>query len=108
MAVGKKGTGKEQRDNDYVSFNWSNTGADLLWSCMFGKGSSAPKEKPITYLKNVNRIPGALIQSNPGETRQFFRHYSAHKYASLDLNLIAHQHHTQAVHGLQISSAYSL
>lgn len=48
---------------------------------MFGNGSSAPKEKPIAYLKNVNRIPGALIQSNPGETRQFFMHYSAHKYA---------------------------
>lgn len=81
MTIGKKGTGKEQRDKDYKSLNWSNTGADLLWSCLSGKGSSALKEKAIAYLKNVNRIPGALIQSNPGETRQFFRHYSAHKYA---------------------------
>lgn len=47
---------------------------------MLGKGSSALKEKPTAYLKNVNRIPGPLTENNHGETRRFFVHYSARKY----------------------------
>lgn len=33
-------------------------GAELLCSCSWGKGHSAPKGKPITSLRTVNRIPG--------------------------------------------------
>lgn len=66
-----KGKDRENRKRLHALQNWNNPGAELLWSCMLGKGRSAPRSKLITYLKNVNRIPGQtpLTQGNQGERR---------------------------------------
>ena len=72
------GKGKDRENRDY----WNNPGAELLRSCMSGKGRSAPQGPLITYLKNVNRIPGQtpLTPRNQGESRPLSVHYSARKY----------------------------